>query len=130
MTEVFNGLLAGKSDVYAYVGGSFPAEEVQIQDAGGTPYDLTGDVLEWTVKSYDDAGGPPLIYISTTPNLDGEIQMLDANTFRRVISSEVLAAKLPRTGTPTNELTMFRHEFYRNGELYLYGDFYLKGDTR
>lgn len=129
MSEVMNGLLAARTDVYAYSGASFPAEEAQIQDTGGNPYDLSGDILEWVVKSYDDASGDPLIYISSTSSADGEIQMLDAYTFRRVISATKLQS-LPRTGTPTNEPTVFRHEFYRNGQLYAYGDFYLKGDVR
>lgn len=135
MTEIWNGLLAGKAMVYAYSGADFPREECVLQDRGGAAWDLTGRLLQFFLKAYDDAGGPPLIHISSAPSLDpemhGEIEIIDApnGVFRRLISKAALAA-LPRLNTPTNELAAFRFEFTVDNEMVAYGEFYLKGDVQ
>lgn len=126
-----NGLLAAEVPVYAYAGAAFPPEEIQLVDASDVPWNLTGRLVEWLVKSYDDQGGSPLINIRSDAPSGDRVEVLSASQgqFRRVIAQATLAA-LPRTGTATNDFTVFRHELYVGGVLYCYGDFFLKGDVR
>lgn len=127
----FNGLLAAEAPVYAYAGAAFPPEEAQLVDATDNPWSLTGKLVEWMVKSYDDMGGSPLINIRSDALSGDRVEIINASQgqFRRIIAQATLAA-LPRTGTSTNEFTVFRHELYVDGVLYCYGDFFVKGDVR
>ena len=128
---ILNGLLAAEVQSVAYSGAAFPPEELQVRDSGGTPWDLTGKLVEWIVKAYDDAAGTPLINIRSDAGSGDRIEILNAaqGRFRRTVSQSTLAG-LPRAGTDTNEFTRFRHELYIAGVLYCYGDFLVRGDVR
>lgn len=109
-------------DFECYADADFPDNDFQLTDADGLPVSGVGFTPIWTVRSFDDAAGLPLISQAVT------WVNQSAGQFRIVVAGSAFAA-LPRTSTATNEPTVFRHQLQDTagddrmffGNLFVYG---------